>query len=600
MKYSRSIKIIMIVVVIAVLVGSLLRPIILNDLFNTQRVKMVEGVLDASQLDFNKGLYELNGSVETYPNLFITPLSTDRPEAEMQDMPYAWKTSNGIQYGSYRFQLKGLEIGKIYGFYLYDALTSFEIFADGVLIAALGNPSETKALVESDAKVQSAEFVAEQKDVEIVIHVASQSSQFMGIWQKTYFGASDQITAFALKARQSDAFIIGAIFFMSIYVWILFTIMKEDKAILYFACICTTVTIKSLLSGQQIGFENFPILNYTMGLKIAYMMIPGICVSIFAFIGEVFKGIVWKKYIKFCYVISLLQAIFILIVPQQLYQETFIGYQIFIFISVLVIFIWAFKAILEKREGSILFTVGYTIFCLTAINDIFYSMIILKTGYYLSFGLFIMILAQAAMLAQRMQLALTTEAYLKQNLEHLVAVRTNELEIEKNRFENLSKVDSLTLLYNRGYLSEMLHFEFESYKRYHGAFSVLMLDLDHFKLINDTYGHVIGDEVLKGVSETLMTYSRRSDIVGRFGGEEFLIILRFTNSEDAIQHAEHLRRHIQEIKFEFGDKKFGITTSIGIACITDHVIDERQLIHQADEALYEAKSLGRNCVVLHE
>lgn len=600
MKNYKNFQILILIGIVGIIIGSILRPIMLNNAVSTQSALMVDGVLDVSTLDFSEGIYQLGGMMETYPNHFVEPSALERPAFQYQEMPYAWDTKSGVTFGSYRFLLTGLKEGELYGFYLHDALTSFEVFVDGETIALLGKPSEIQALTQSDSKVQTAHFVAHKPNSEVVIHVSSQSSHLMGIWQKTYFGPMTQIQEFAIKARQIDAFIIGAIFFMSIYVWILFAIMKEDKAILYFALICTLVTFKALLSGQQIGFESFPFLDYTLGLKLAYMMVPGIYVTIVAFAGEVFQGITWPKFMKFGYILSAIQAILIFIMPQNIYQATFVYYQALILITVCIILYWAFKALKEKREGAIIYTVGYVVFCAAAINDTLYSMLIVQTGYYLSFGLFIMILAQAAILAQRMQRALRTEEYLKHNLEHLVDVRTKELELEKNKFENLSKVDSLTLLYNKGYLSEMLHFEFESYKRYRGAFSVLMMDLDYFKVVNDTYGHVIGDEVLKRVASTLTEHSRRSDIVGRFGGEEFLIILRFTNQEDAIQHAEHLRRHIQEIKFEFGEKIFSLTASFGVSSVSDHLLDERQLLHEADEALYKAKNKGRNCVVSYK
>lgn len=99
------------------------------------------------------------------------------------------------------------------------------------------------------------------------------------------------------------------------------------------------------------------------------------------------------------------------------------------------------------------------------------------------------------------------------------------------------------------------------------------------------------------MSEVITEHSRRTDIIGRFGGEEFLIVLRFTALEDAVKHAEQLLRQIESISFKHMGNTFNITASIGVSTATEALLDERQLIHEADEALYVAKKNGRNCVV---
>lgn len=389
----------------------------------------------------------------------------------------------------------------------------------------------------------------------------------------------------------------GAILFMTLFLWILYLIMPEDKAKFYFALASTFVTVKSLYSGQQLGFVSYPLIGYGIGLRIAYLMVPAIAVTFMAFAGECFKDMSNKRLQKYFFSASAIQIAAILLLPQSMYQETFVFYQIMIIFAALMVLTWAIRAVRAGMEGADVYTFGYLVFFATAINDILYSMLLIDTGYYLSFGLFVLILTQAAILALRMRRAIQTEAYMKTNLESLVDERTKELELEKNKFENLSKVDSLTLLYNKGYMSEVLQYEFESFKRYHGALSVLMLDLDLFKVVNDTYGHVKGDEVLQKIAEVLKEHSRRTDIIGRFGGEEFLIVLRFTALDDAMKHAEQLRRHIEGIQFEHLGKAFSITTSIGVSSANEMLLDDRQLIHEADEALYNAKKNGRNCVV---
>lgn len=586
-----------VLIAFALAITILLSPIMLYESAAKEVATLINGVLNTSTLDFDKGLYILKGEVAVTANKLVDPVSDTFGSAVFESMPYAWKAKDGVTHGSYQFKLEGLQKGRAYGFYLLEALTSYEVFVDGVSIARLGKPNPLPELTVPESKVQSAIFTAKSDTANVVIHVAGRSSHLIGLWQKTAFGPMEMIHAYEVKAKVSDAFVNGAILFMTLFLWILYLIMPEDKAKFYFALASTFVTVKSLYSGQQLGFVSYPLIGYGIGLRIAYLMVPAIAVTFMAFAGECFKDMSNKRLQKYFFSASAIQIAAILLLPQSMYQETFVFYQIMIIFAALLVLTWAIRAVRAGMEGADVYTFGYLVFFATAINDILYSMLLIDTGYYLSFGLFVLILTQAAILALRMRRAIQTEAYMKTNLESLVDERTKELELEKNKFENLSKVDSLTLLYNKGYMSEVLQYEFESFKRYHGALSVLMLDLDHFKVVNDTYGHVKGDEVLQKIADVLKEHSRRTDIIGRFGGEEFLIVLRFTALDDAMKHAEQLRRYIEGIQFEHLGKAFSITTSIGVSSATEMLLDDRQLIHEADEALYNAKKNGRNCVV---
>lgn len=160
--------------------------------------------------------------------------------------------------------------------------------------------------------------------------------------------------------------------------------------------------------------------------------------------------------------------------------------------------------------------------------------------------------------------------------------------------------DALTGLYNRRYLEEFLYKHIEQAKRDKQEFAILMLDLDHFKKINDTYGHEAGDQVLKEVGEVFVNDIRTGDLACRFGGEEFLLFLHHINLENAEKTAENLRHKISHLNIRYGAEQIGpITISIGVALypIDGQTIDE--LVNAADKALYEAKNKGRNRIVMY-
>jgi diguanylate cyclase (GGDEF)-like protein len=157
-------------------------------------------------------------------------------------------------------------------------------------------------------------------------------------------------------------------------------------------------------------------------------------------------------------------------------------------------------------------------------------------------------------------------------------------------------VDALTGVWNRAALFDLLHREVERAKRSEAAaLSVAMLDIDHFKQVNDNFGHPAGDEVLKEICSRLKSVVRPYDAVGRYGGEEFLVVFPETGVEQAQAQAERLRRAIESEPFQLGDQPRTVTISVGITSLRpeDGV---QELLERADQALYQAKRSGRNRV----
>lgn len=162
--------------------------------------------------------------------------------------------------------------------------------------------------------------------------------------------------------------------------------------------------------------------------------------------------------------------------------------------------------------------------------------------------------------------------------------------------EKLATTDPLTGVFNRRHLFKLAEQEFNRASRYGRSFSVLMIDIDHFKLINDTYGHGIGDDALKRMTEVVTQSLRTVDFLGRFGGEEFIVFLPETEPQAAVEVVERMRKKIAQIELEQIAAAV-ITVSIGVASYhpNDPTID--LVLQRADAALYEAKHQGRNRVI---
>ena len=178
-----------------------------------------------------------------------------------------------------------------------------------------------------------------------------------------------------------------------------------------------------------------------------------------------------------------------------------------------------------------------------------------------------------------------------------MAISERELAAQyTDHLEGLATTDALTKLYNRRHFESAARAELARFQRYFRPLSILILDVDHFKSVNDRFGHAVGDTVLNVVADACRSIKRASDIAARIGGEEFAILLPETNEEAARSFAERLRKEIAECAPIAHGEKLALTASVGVAVATRHTTRVNALLQAADEALYRAKRAGRNQV----
>jgi len=179
----------------------------------------------------------------------------------------------------------------------------------------------------------------------------------------------------------------------------------------------------------------------------------------------------------------------------------------------------------------------------------------------------------------------------------LVVQDVTELVAYEQALQDMNMHDGLTGVHNRRYLDHRLDVELERFRRYGRPLSVLLLDVDHFKAVNDRHGHTVGDVVLKGVAAALVARVRKSDLVARYGGEEFCCLLPETPREGALREAERLREAVAAVRHAGAEGELSVTVSIGVAEAATGDAAE-VLLRRADAGLYEAKRTGRNRVVV--
>ena len=174
--------------------------------------------------------------------------------------------------------------------------------------------------------------------------------------------------------------------------------------------------------------------------------------------------------------------------------------------------------------------------------------------------------------------------------------KVKQLESELEAAKEESKEDFLTKLYNKRGIEELLSVKESEYERYKHNYTVVIFDLDHFKNVNDNFGHDAGDAVLAAFSKILKKQARSLDVVGRFGGEEFMVILPETNTQAGIQFAEKVRANVEKARFMYKGKRIDVTVSCGVSERAKN-ITAKTTIKSSDDALYAAKNAGRNQVI---
>ncbi len=169
-----------------------------------------------------------------------------------------------------------------------------------------------------------------------------------------------------------------------------------------------------------------------------------------------------------------------------------------------------------------------------------------------------------------------------------------------DRLEPLARRDQLTNLYNRHYFSSEIVQQINLWRRHQQPLSVLILDVDFFKNINDSYGHITGDYTLQTLASIFLKHVRDVDTVARIGGEEFAILLPSTAINGAMNMAERIRLSVEAYEFKYESFEFSLTVSIGVTEITDESWSVIEFLKKADEMLYKAKKTGRNrCIASH-
>lgn len=496
----------------------------------------------------------------------------DQSAGKMLLVPGNWSAKQAaVGQGTYQVQLQGLEVGRLYALQFKGISSSASIWLDERLLGRWGVTG-----LQFFPKTYYFEASASQALLSVSVH--NHLLNFGGLWYSVVFGPVEAVDAAAQTDRLYEAILMGGIVIIAIYHLGLFWFRRQEPAPLHFAVFCLLAVLKASLAGEQLMYLILPQLDQGVGLRIAFLLVIAMPMTFAVYIHALFPTARYVTLMKALGLIGVPTALLCLFGSYEMMQTWFWPYQLAIVGAMAHIISTLVRAWRSHLPGAAIMLAGFLLLFVGAVNDILHDNKIIFTFYALNLGVFAFLVMQSLLMGGMFARAFQHVEDLNESLERKVALRTHEL-------EELARRDSLTWLMNRRWFLQELEQEWDRWSRYGHDFCVALIDLDHFKKINDTQGHGAGDESLKKVAALLQSQVRKTDLVARYGGEEFCILFPSTNLSEAGAVMEKIR----ELCVATNQLSF----SYGVARAARHT-GPAGLVAMADQLMYAAKEAGRN------
>ncbi len=526
---------------------------------------------------------KLDGEWEFYWKEFIPPVGNSVKPSSLITVPGYWtdnSTYSSWGYGSYRLLIKNLVPGKIYSLYIGDVYSNYNLYINGNLVSQNGvvssNPMES--IPQSLPKIVS--FTTKAPTVELVIHISNYDYRVSGIWRSLILGSEDGVRNFEFSRLFIDIFVIGILLAVSLLHFGIYFYRKVNRTPFIFAIICFSIIFRVMNTGEQLMTRFFPGISWEIIRKLEFLPFFITTPLFIVLTTKLFPEESINKINRFFYIsCSGILGVFILVTPMKFANysvpvaEVLIGLIVFYLIFIVV------KAVIHRRDFSILYTITFGVFFIAVFNDILYALMVIQSIYIGPLFFIIAIIGQSQ---------IQTKQFIHRICE------TDKIEESRDFFMKISDTDALTSLYNSRFLYRTLTKSIKDTLDTRTKLSLIMIDVDDFKMYNDTYGHTMGDKVLRSIANSIKSSARDHDLICRYGGEEFTIILPDTDIEEAKKISERIRLNVEH-NTSLLENNLIITISLGVTELLPED-SSKSIIERADKALYIAKKQGKNRV----
>ncbi len=537
------------------------------------------GVIDLLDWNFEKdGIIHLDGRWELYFNELLEPdkLKNRRPDGYFHIPGTLGAQLAGKTTGYMTLHLKMMVPDDIvYGLRINNRLSASKVWVNGVFQGSHGKIGKSFAEERAIYLPVYAFFTSENEKVDIVI----QASNFRDIQPIIYsidFGLKKQIMGVYTLSIIMDTLIIGALLMIELCYLAIYFLRRKERTFLYFAVLCFLIQLRCLVLNERILVQFYPEMPYELMSKIAAITYYLWVMMYVLFLKEQFEDFS-KRMTDFAVLFGSIFTGICVVTINTFYDRLAIYGHVFLIIIILYLLVFLIRKSRERDINGRVSLMALLVLAITGINDVLINNGVFSNVYVFQIGMFIFAFLESYMLAINFSTGFT---------------RLEELSLENQSIYEKSIRDGLTNLYNHKYIEQILSSSIDRYNELNEIFTVLMIDIDYFKAINDEYGHPFGDRVLIGISHMFKKSLRATDYVGRYGGEEFLIILPNTNKVEAREIAERIRSNIGN--FTWFNGKLHITISIGL--YENQVNTKEECVKHVDQLLYLAKDKGRNRV----
>ena len=432
----------------------------------------------------------------------------------------------------------------------------------------------------------------------LVLYIAKSNVYKGGIRQPIELRATDTLKTMVQKEWILRSILVGGLLVMLVHYLVQYYYAREHLSALMMSIVCAVAVVRSITaSGMMALFtiDMFPSLStYYLSLRLEYLTIVFAPTSFFLFLHSMIPGLLPLLLRKIAIIVTVLFAAALLLFSLEEVTKNLAWLQLYMLFWVGVSMGYTLYAAMLNMPYARQILFNSSIVAAGVLNDIFASNTPLYNVYVVEFTLFLFLFLQAQLVGSKLRESLAESTRLSEEKAILQAAH--------KRAVQASELDHLTGLYNRLALTSRLNALTQDNRGSYDTIGIILFDLDHFKSINDTYGHNIGDEILTFVASILHSHSlRTSDFKCRYGGEEFLVVLPGATLAKTKSVAEDIRLRIaQSIPYENEEIQIKVTASFGVALFNQadsQTPDE--VINSADLALYKAKGRGRNCVEIH-
>lgn len=603
-------KLMFIFVFVAILILQIVGSVFSNKATQLQPPKPVAGVLDLSNWSFQEnGIVSLKGQWSFYFNQFLThedfqkgvdvqPTLIAIPST-LKSMELSKPIVGNKFYGTMRLVIKLPDKTKAYGLRTDIVLTSFKLFIDGKLDGEVGKTGMNRENSEPRYKLLNTYFNPQSNEVELIYNTSDFYTGDCSIVAPR-LGLASQISKEGQLGLGRDLFLFGMLLIMGIYHLGLFIMRPKDWAPLYFSVFCLLFALRMLLVGERF-LPSLIDLDFFVHTKMGYLCVFLGFSALCGFLYYALDGLFAKWFIQVSTALGLIFGILSLVLPCNLEDKLLIIYSIFGFVLICYAIVRLFVGVLTGYPFASVILLSFAYLAVTFVNDLIYQVTLANKTSLIPLGVAIFTFAQAYTLSARFsnaftraeQLSVENQSILSElkhvnvNLESIVTERTVDLKKALGEMDLMSKTDYLTKLPNRRLMLQKMDELIEEKK----DFFIALVDIDFFKDVNDTFGHESGDVVLKKISEVMNSTVGSHGTVGRWGGEEFLIVLMNDQPETILKKSNEVRQAVADCTYEEIDKS--ITITIGL-CPYSEQYSLNACIANADIALYKGKDNGRN------